>query len=116
MVATMRKRKRSLRRAQPVANAGFGEDILRTLGIGFDLLPELADIDPQILGVGQIIPKLAEQKFMREHFAGVLHQNAQQIVFLRRKFYLPLSDLDVAANQIDREFADFKNRPLAMRL
>ena len=48
--------RRLVRRAQPVADAGFGQHELRALGIGFDLLPELADIDPQILRVGQLIP------------------------------------------------------------
>jgi hypothetical protein len=45
-----------IRRAQPIANAGFGQDELRALRIAFDLLPELANIDPQILRVGQFIP------------------------------------------------------------
>jgi hypothetical protein len=43
-------------RAQPVADAGLGEDILRPLGIGFDLLPQLPHINAQILRIGQIIP------------------------------------------------------------
>ena len=63
-------------RAQTVADAGLGEDILRTLRIGFDLLPQLPHIDAQILRVGQIIPKLAEQEFMRQHLAGMLNQYA----------------------------------------
>ena len=48
-----------IRRAQPIADAGFGQDVLRPLGIGLDLLPELAHIDPQILRVGQLVPQLA---------------------------------------------------------
>ena len=47
---------RLIGRAQPIADAGLGENVLRLFGIGFDLLPQLAHIDPQILGVGQIVP------------------------------------------------------------
>ena len=43
-------------RTQPIADAGLGENVLRLFGIGFDLLPQLAHIDPQILRVGQIVP------------------------------------------------------------
>src|SRR5438128_2460990 len=36
----------SIRRAQAIADAGFGEDDLWSLGIGLDLLAQLPDIDP----------------------------------------------------------------------
>jgi hypothetical protein len=42
--------------AQPVADASFGEDVLRALGIGFDFLPQLPDIYAQVLRVSQIAP------------------------------------------------------------
>ncbi len=45
-----------IRRAQAIADAGFSQHVLRSLGIGFDLLPELAHIDPQILRIRQLIP------------------------------------------------------------
>jgi hypothetical protein len=32
---------------------------MRALGIGFDLLPQLPNIDAQILRVGEIAPQLA---------------------------------------------------------
>ena len=47
---------RLVRRPQAVADAGLGQNIVRALGIGFDLLPELAHIDAQILCVGEVIP------------------------------------------------------------
>ena len=47
---------RSIGSAQPIAYTGFGENILRPFGIGFDLLPELAHVDAQILRVGQVVP------------------------------------------------------------
>ena len=45
-----------IRRAQPVADAGFGQYELRTLRIGLDLLPELAHVNPQILRIRQLVP------------------------------------------------------------
>src|SRR5262245_11982395 len=66
-----------LRRAQTIADAGFRQDILRALGIGFDLLSQLPHLDPQGLRIGEIVPQLAEQEFVGEHLAGMLHQHAQ---------------------------------------
>src|SRR4029450_789719 len=71
-----------LRRPQTIANPGFRQFVLRTLGIGFDLLPELPHIDPQVLGIREIIPQLAEQEFMSQHLARMLHQYTQKIVLL----------------------------------
>src|SRR5712664_4377686 len=51
-----------IRRAQPISNSGFSQDELRTFRIGFDLLPELTHIHPQILRVGQFIPQLLEDR------------------------------------------------------
>src|ERR1700740_1381802 len=42
--------------AQSVADAGFGQDVLWPLGVSLDFLAKLTHINPQILGVGQIIP------------------------------------------------------------
>ena len=58
---------------------------LRTLRIGLDFLAELAHIDAQILRVGQFVPQFLQQEAVRQHLAGVLHQHAQQIIFLRRQ-------------------------------
>ena len=108
----------SVRRPQPVADAGLRQNIVRALGIGFDLLPELADIDAQILCVGQFVPQLLQEKAVGQHFAGVLHQDAQQVVFSRRQFDIALAELDDAADQIDREISGAEDRPrrLAARL
>jgi len=50
--------------AQPVTDSGFGENVMRALGIGLDLLPKLPDIDAQILRVSEIAPQLAQQEFV----------------------------------------------------
>ena len=62
-----------IRGTQPIADTRFSEDILRLLGIGLDFLPELPNIYPQILRVGQIVPQFSEQKFVSEHLSCVLH-------------------------------------------
>jgi hypothetical protein len=46
----------SVRRPQPITDAGLGQDEMRTLRIGLDLLAELADIDAQILCIRQFVP------------------------------------------------------------
>jgi hypothetical protein len=40
-----------LRRPQTIADPGFGEEVLRPLRIGLDLLTKLADVDAEILRV-----------------------------------------------------------------
>ena len=75
---------RLVRRTQPVTDSRFGENVVRPFRVGFDLLAKLADIDSQILGIGQIVPQFAEEEFVGEYLAGMLNQHPQQIVFFRR--------------------------------
>ena len=53
---------------------------------------------------------------MGQHLAGMLHQHAQQFVFLGRQLDLAVADLDDTAHQVDREVAGPEHRPLAMDL
>src|ERR1700686_4754019 len=103
-------------RPQPISDSGFGQNELRTLRVGFDLLPELSHIDPQILRVGHFVPQFLQEKAVGQHLAGMLHQHAQQFVFLWRELDVLLADLDDAAHQVDGEVAGSKHRPLAMDL
>ena len=50
----------SIGSTQPIPDAGFGQNVLRPLGIGIDLLPKLPHIDPHILRICQIIPQFVE--------------------------------------------------------
>src|ERR1700752_1248446 len=108
--------RRSIGGAQPVTDSGFCEDVMRALGIGFDLLPKLADIDAQILRVGEIAPQLAQQEFVGKNLAGMLHKHTKQFVFFWRKFDFFIANFDDPPHQIDREVVDAKERPLAMSL
>ena len=72
--------------AQAVADAGFVFDEGGFIG-GFDLAAELADIDAQIarvLDVGRA-PDGVQQLALGHDLAGVLHEDAQKIVFFRRQ-------------------------------
>src|SRR5580700_12317749 len=51
-----------IRRAQAIADAGFGQNIFRLFDIVLDLLAQLADIDAQILRVGEVVPQFAHQE------------------------------------------------------
>ncbi|CCV16199.1 hypothetical protein MESS4_830419 [Mesorhizobium sp. STM 4661] len=106
----------SLDLAQAVSDAGFGRDVAWLVGRFLDLLPELADIDPEILHVGRIAPDLFQQKLVCEDLACVLYQDAQYVVFLRRQLYLPVLDLDDALHQIDGEIAGLEHRLFALLL
>src|SRR5262249_33737735 len=106
----------SVRSAQPISNAGFSKDISRLFGISLDLLPKLAHVDAQILRVGEIVPQLAHQEFVREHFAGMLNHNVQEIGFFWRELDLVVADSHNSSHQIDREIAHAKDWPLAVRL
>src|SRR5262245_17016418 len=68
IVGFMRWR-RSLRRPEAVADAGFRQEILRPLRILLDLASQLAHVDAQVLRVGRLIPQLAQQEFVRQHLA-----------------------------------------------
>ena len=61
-------------RTQPIADAGFGHDVLRPLGVRLDLVAQLAHVHAQVLGICQIVPKLAQQDLVGEQFTGVLNQ------------------------------------------
>ena len=72
----------SVRRPQPIANSGFGENEVRAFGVGFDLLSDLPHIYPQVLRIGKVIPQFTKQEFVREYLAGVLYEHAEKIVLL----------------------------------
>jgi len=101
------------RRTQPITDSSLRQDELRPLRVFFNFLPELPHVYAQILSVGQVIPQFPKQEFVREHFARMLNQQAQQVVFLGRELDLVIADLDDPSHEIDRKIARLKNRPLA---
>ena len=53
---------------------------------------------------------------MGQHLAGMLNQEAQQLIFLRRELHLLAAALDDPAHEIDRQVAKLEDRPLALHL
>src|SRR5262249_25515412 len=51
-----------------------------------------------------------------QHLAGMLNEDAQQLVFLGRQLDLLVADLDDAPYEIDGEIADTKNRTLSLNV
>src|SRR5262245_22341273 len=93
--------------AQPIADAGLGQDQPRLAGIGLELGAQLPDIDAQILGLARLggSPDLAQKLLVRNHAASVAHQQTQQVVFLGRQPDLAPVQRDVALDQVDAERA-----------
>ncbi len=46
----------SVGRTKAIADACFGQDVLWSFWINFDFLPELGDVDPEVLSVDVLIP------------------------------------------------------------
>jgi hypothetical protein len=55
---TLRDRSTDVGRSQAIPNSTFGEDVLGLRRINLDLLPELSNVDAQVLSVGEFIAKL----------------------------------------------------------
>src|SRR5438093_6087048 len=75
-----------IRRPQPISDSGFGQDELRTFRIGFDLLPELSDIDPQNIAHRSAHPIAPSTEICGSTPCRRAAQHAQQFVLLRRQF------------------------------
>ena len=65
------------------------------VGFGFDLSPQIADIDPQQMRLFRIRgpPHLPQDLVMSQHFAGMSDQQPQKIILGWRELYLiPLNE------------------------
>jgi hypothetical protein len=72
----------SVCRPQTIADPGFGQDMARAIGIRFQLLAKLADVDAEILDIASASPDFPHDHPMGEHLAGVEYQQPQNVVFL----------------------------------
>ena len=65
-------------------NVGF-------VGVRFDLLPEMRDVDAQILTVflGLRSPDFAQDVTMRQHAASMAHEQTQKRILRRGQFHFP---------------------------
>ena len=100
------------RHRQPIADAELGQQDARLGRIVLDLLPQLAHEDAQIVRVVQVrrAPHFLEQELVGHDVAGVLGEQLQQPVFLRRQHHARAVDGDDARRQVDRERPDLDHR------
>lgn len=63
---------------EPISHAGFGEQVSRLGGDGLDLAAELGQVDAEIVRVLAVMrpPHFFQELLMRDHPAGVSHQDA----------------------------------------
>src|SRR5438552_3519842 len=103
---------------QSIAHARLCQDMPRLLWIRFQLLPQLADEDPQRLHVRTVLtaPHLAQQVAMCQHLAGVNHELLENVVLLGRQPHLVAADADAPMHEIDAEIGGLKQRPAALLL
>src|SRR5215217_8078745 len=76
-----RIRTRLLLVAEAVADAAHGEDVLGLLGVGLELLAQVADVDVDRarVAVGGVAPEPREEHVAREHAAGTRGERAQDL-------------------------------------
>src|SRR3974377_1705499 len=102
--------------AQTVSDPCFRQDVLRTFRIRLDLLPELPNVDTKILRVGEVAPQFPQQESVRQHLAGMLNKDAQELVFLGRQPHLPLPHLDNPPHEVNRQIAHTKNGTFSLNV
>ena len=90
---------------QPVAHGGLVDDQLRRGWIAFELLPQRADGDAEIVDLPLLrrAPHGAQQMGVRENTPGVLRQLGKQAIFLRRQMDLLAFPEHRSPEQVDRD-------------
>ncbi len=91
-----------------VAHARLGAHDLRFGGVAFDLLPELADEDAQVVqvvGVGGA-PDGGQQRAVGDDTAGVAGKEEQEVVLLRRQMHRLAGARDQPLDRVDAEAID----------
>src|ERR1700751_986834 len=92
---------------QPIADTGLGDEKARMIRVGFDLLPQLAHEDAQVLNVVALIasPDLLEQLVVRDDEADMHRQDMEQAILLAPQPDGNLVEGDLASDEVDRERA-----------
>src|SRR4051794_870751 len=101
----------SLLVAEAVADPAHGEDELRLLGIGLELLAQVPDVhvDRARVAIGRVAPHAREQHVAREHPAGAARHRAEDLELdergldeLAAQLHRALGRIDPQAGGIDR--------------
>src|SRR3984893_17797088 len=105
-----------VRLAQPITDAGLGENMGRPLSVRLDLLPQRAHIDAQILHVRVVSPNLPQHETMGQDLARMRHHETQNLVFAWRKLDFVVAHRDDPAHEIDAKIAGMEQRLFAFLL
>src|SRR5512145_520875 len=90
-----------------ITDTRLGQDVAWSQWIALDLSAQIADIDPQQVGIYFIIPapNLIHQLMMSKHLPGMHDQDSQNVVFCRCENDRIVVDLHFALRKIDHQFA-----------
>src|SRR6266705_2550614 len=93
---------------EPIANPRLTNQVPRLRRIGLDLLAELSDEHPEVLGLVHDVrtPNGLEYRPMRQHPITVLRKKREQLEFLRRQTNLVVASDGPPAAVVDRHVAD----------
>ena len=89
--------------SQTIPNTRFSNQITGSRWILFQLVTKLCHVDAEIVGLGDVAwsPNLVQQLVACDHFARVLNQHQQQLVFNRREVNFFIFDEDLPMRKID---------------
>src|SRR5207253_1576860 len=95
----------SLRTSQAVPGATHGEDVPRLLGLWFELLAQVADVDVDRARVPicAVAPDRPEQLLAVEQPAGIGHQRVEQLELGERESHGAAVDHHLALRAIERD-------------
>src|SRR5690348_1331818 len=88
---------------EAVAQAALGQDVFGMGRVLFDLLPQIGDVEPQIMGLVAVLvaPDLGEQRFVGEQPPGIVDQMIEQAIFGWAQRYFLTAYQDLAFVEID---------------
>src|ERR1035437_8455989 len=106
---------------EPVAHAGFGEQVAGASRVRFELAPQLSHVQPQVSTRGLVAgpPHLSEQLPLANEFAGVPQQDLEQVPLGWRKPHLNLGgaigERDAPGSQVNSGWPKRHDRVVAGR-
>ena len=100
---------------ETIADPLFGDDIPWLGWVVLDFAPKCGDEHPQVVRFVRIVrpPNLPQQKTMREHLAGVPHEQNQEFVFEGRQMNRLAPSTNDPRGEVDPYLPDFEDGRLA---
>src|SRR5262245_25710897 len=97
---------------EAVADAGLGQQQLRTRGLALELAPQVAHVDVEILRLRgkPRPPRLLEELLMGDDTPRVLHEGGEKLVLDRGQVNLSPIDQHLTAHEVHTQIPRFKNR------